>query len=200
MYSPISSTFICELEVSPSYRVSRRDDKPIIPSRVEKAVISTSGKWMATVDNRNGDTGFRAEVYLKIWSWATKERNWVLNTRVDQPHGTHKVTYCSFSPISDTGDRAYLVTTGEDGLIKVWRAHQKGSDSESSMFNGYFWKFCFALLSFFFQSSGHLLQLSPFTQRSQEYFHGHLMPPFLLSPLDLTLRYMTRSPAAFVKH
>ena len=135
MYSPLSSTFICELEVSPSNRVSRRDDKPIIQSRVEKAVVSASGKWMATIDSRNGDAGFRAEVYLKFWSWATKERNWVLNTRVDWPHGTHAVTYCSFSPTPDANDRMYLVTTGEDAVIKVWRRRQKGTDSESSKFS-----------------------------------------------------------------
>ncbi|KAF8807853.1 WD40 repeat-like protein [Phlegmacium glaucopus] len=133
VYSPLSATFICELEVSPSNRVSRRDDKPIIPSRVEKAVVSASGKWMATIDSRNSDAVFRAEVYLKFWSWSTKERNWVLNTRVDRPHGTHKVTYCSFSPISDAGDRMYLVTTGDDAFIKVWRRHQRGSDSESNV-------------------------------------------------------------------
>ena len=93
---------------------------------------------MATIDSRDGDVGFRAEVYLKFWSWATKERNWVLNTRVDLPHGTHKVTHCSFSPSSDASDRMYLVTTGEDGFIKVWRRHQRGLDAESSMFSGSF--------------------------------------------------------------
>jgi NET1-associated nuclear protein 1 (U3 small nucleolar RNA-associated protein 17) len=138
IYSPLSSTFIGELEVSPSNRVSRRDDKPIIPSRVEKAVVSTPGRWMATIDCRDGDAGFRAEVYLKFWSWAAQERNWILNTRVDWPHGTHRVTHCSFSPTSDASDRMYLVTTGEDAVIKVWRRHQRGADSESSMFSGGF--------------------------------------------------------------
>ena len=138
IYSPLSSTFIGELEVSPSNRVSRRDDKPIIPSRVEKVVVSTPGKWMATIDCRDGDAGFRAEVYLKFWSWVTQERNWILNTRIDWPHGTHKVTHCRFSPTLDASDRMYLVTTGDDGVIKVWRRHQRGVDSESSMFCGGF--------------------------------------------------------------
>ena len=93
---------------------------------------------MATIDSRDGDAGFRSEVYLKFWSWASQERNWVLNTRVDWPHGTHRVTHCSFGPTSDASDRMYLVTTGEDAVIKVWRRHQRGADSMSGMFGGDF--------------------------------------------------------------
>ncbi|KAF8973504.1 WD40-repeat-containing domain protein [Flammula alnicola] len=121
MYSPSSSTLICELEVSPSNRVSRRDEKPVIPSRVETAVISSSGTWMATVDSREGDAGFRSEVYLKIWSWDTHQGNWILNTRIDRPHGIDKVTDVSFTPCVDESKYLHLVTTGNDGHIKVWR-------------------------------------------------------------------------------
>ncbi|KAF9535678.1 WD40-repeat-containing domain protein [Crepidotus variabilis] len=120
IYSPASSTLLSELEVSPSNRVSRRDDKPITPSRVEKVVISISGAWMATVDAREGDVGFRREVYIKFWSWDSKENNWTLNSRIDRPHGTDKVTDISFSPTSQSGTAAMLVSTGEDGKIKVW--------------------------------------------------------------------------------
>ncbi|CAA7265897.1 unnamed protein product [Cyclocybe aegerita] len=132
IYSPSSSTLIGELEVSPSNRVSRREDKPITPSRVEHAVVSASGLWMATVDRREDDAGFRPEVYLKIWAWDKKEENWVLNTRIDRPHGTFKVVDVSFSSIAEGSDLAFLVTTGEDGLIKVWRllSHKKDSEQD----------------------------------------------------------------------
>jgi NET1-associated nuclear protein 1 (U3 small nucleolar RNA-associated protein 17) len=121
MYSPSGSTLVGELEVSPSNRVSRRDDKPLTPACVEIAVISSSGSWMATVDSREGDAGFQAEVYLKIWSWDKGQDNWMLNTRIDRPHGTAKVTDVSFSPCGTETRASSLLTTGEDGRIKVWR-------------------------------------------------------------------------------
>ncbi|KAF8167608.1 quinon protein alcohol dehydrogenase-like superfamily [Crassisporium funariophilum] len=133
MYQPLSSTLVCELEVSASNRVSRRDDKPIIPSRVEKAVVSASGSWMATLDRREGDVGFRTEIYLKIWSWLKEEQNWVLNTRIDRPHGIDKVTDVSFSPMSSASTRMHLATTGEDGRIRLWRLHQTDSGSVNNV-------------------------------------------------------------------
>ncbi|KAH9486491.1 WD repeat-containing protein 75 [Psilocybe cubensis] len=127
MYSLSVSSLLSELEVSPSNRISRRDDKPIIPSTVEKTVISESGYWMATIDSRDGDPGFRSEVYLKLWSWDSKNETWILNTRIDRPHGIHKVTDISFSPNALADKAVYLTTTGKDGHIKVWKlfGHQK---------------------------------------------------------------------------
>lgn len=116
-YSPSSSTLVAELEVSPSNRVSRQEEKMLEPSRVERVVISQSGEWMATIDRREGDESFRGEMYLKIWWWDKKSAFWILNTRVDRPHGLNKVTSISFSPSDDI----QLVTTGEDRNVKTWR-------------------------------------------------------------------------------
>ncbi|KAJ7492469.1 WD40 repeat-like protein [Mycena latifolia] len=120
IYSPISSTFVSELEVSPSNRVSRRDEKPIDPCRVERATISPSGEWLATIDTREGDEGSNGEAYLKIWWWDRKAGFWILNTRVDRPHGLERVTDAAFSP-SSAGQPVFLVTTGRDGNTKTWR-------------------------------------------------------------------------------
>ena len=106
-----------ELEISPSNRVSRREDKALQPSAVERAVISPSGQWMATVDVRDGDDHFRGEAYLKIWHWEQTPGLWELNTRVDRPHGLSAITAVSFS--SELSN--LLVTTGRDGSIKTWR-------------------------------------------------------------------------------
>lgn len=76
---------------------------------------------MATIDCREGDVGFRSEAYLKIWSWNRKYNNWNLNTRIDRPHGSDKVTDISFSPTTDDTKPLFLVTTGNDGLVKVWK-------------------------------------------------------------------------------
>ncbi|KAG1864735.1 WD40-repeat-containing domain protein [Suillus subalutaceus] len=107
-YSPSSSMLVAELEVSPSNRVSRQEEKMLEPSRVERVVISPSGEWMATIDRREGND---------IWWWDKKSAFWILNTRVDRPHGLNKVTSISFSPSDDI----QLVTTGEDRNVKTWR-------------------------------------------------------------------------------
>ncbi|GLB35879.1 putative WD40 repeat-like protein [Lyophyllum shimeji] len=119
IYSPSSSKLVSELEVSPSNRVSRRDEKPLVPTYVEHAVISSSGEWLATIDVREADDGFRDEIYLKIWRWDQKSGRWTLNTRVDRPHGLKRVTCLAFSPVSKNPS-IHLVTTGKDGNVKTW--------------------------------------------------------------------------------
>jgi NET1-associated nuclear protein 1 (U3 small nucleolar RNA-associated protein 17) len=120
-YAPSTSILIGELEVSPTNRVSRRDEAPLEPPRVECAVVSSSGEWMATVDSREGDEAFRGEVYLKIWWWDPKTGFWILNTRIDRPHGLERVTSVAFSPEIKDRLAIQLVTTGDDQTIKVWR-------------------------------------------------------------------------------
>ncbi|KAF8445606.1 WD40-repeat-containing domain protein [Boletus edulis BED1] len=131
-YSPSTFTLLGELEVSPSNRVSRREDKVLEPARVERAVISSCGEWMATIDRRESDENFRGEIYLKFWYWDKKLTFWILNTRIDRPHGLAKVTSLSFRPgVED----AQVVTTGEDGNMKAWRIrrmrNKKGSEEVS---------------------------------------------------------------------
>ncbi|KAJ3556436.1 hypothetical protein NM688_g2023 [Phlebia brevispora] len=127
-YSPVTSKLISELEISPSNRVSRREDNPLEPCRVEQASVSEGGEWMATVDGREGSGGFGAEIYLKIWNWDRKASSWTLNTRVDRPHGLKSITSISFRPRGKDDGAESLVTTGEDGTIKVWgtRSSSKG--------------------------------------------------------------------------
>lgn len=120
-YAPSTSTLIAELEVSPSNRISRRDDIPIEPSRVEYSVISSCGEWMATIDGRVGDDSFRGEVYLKIWWWDPQSAFWVLNTRIDRPHGLERVTSIAFSPNIKDSFSLQLVTAGGDCTTRTWR-------------------------------------------------------------------------------
>ena len=75
---------------------------------------------MATLDNRIGDEGFQPEVYLKIWWWDRKSGFWILNTRINRPHGLSEVTSISFSPVLEN-ERLLLVTTGADKQVKTWR-------------------------------------------------------------------------------
>jgi len=75
---------------------------------------------MATVDSRIGDEGFRPEVYLKIWWWDRKSGFWILNSRINRPHGLDEITSISFSPIL-AKEKILLMTTGEDKQVKTWR-------------------------------------------------------------------------------
>ncbi|KAF8506780.1 WD40 repeat-like protein [Russula emetica] len=119
-YSPSSSKLFSELEVSPSNRVSRKDEKMLEPSRVERAVVSSSGEWLATIDSREGDGSFHGEVHLKVWRWENSTALWTLNTRIDRPHGLARVTSIVFSP-DDCSGNPLLATSGEDGSVKSWR-------------------------------------------------------------------------------
>jgi NET1-associated nuclear protein 1 (U3 small nucleolar RNA-associated protein 17) len=127
-YSPSRSRLVAELEVAPSNRVSRRESKALEPSRVELAAVSPSGEWMATVDTRIGDDSFRGEAYLKIWQWDKGFGFWLLNSRIDRPHGLMKVTSASFSP----KPLSLLVTTGQDGNIKTWTLRTVRSKKKDS--------------------------------------------------------------------
>ncbi|KAF8922017.1 WD40-repeat-containing domain protein [Mucidula mucida] len=134
MFSIPSSQVISELEVSPSNRVSRRDEKPLEPSRVELTVVSSSGDWMATVDRREGDGTLHGEVYVKIWSWDRQVGSWILNTRIDRPHGSQKVLDIAFSPVPPSSSSSLLLaTTGADNNIKIWRL-KKSKDRIASEF------------------------------------------------------------------
>lgn len=118
IYSPSTSALLLELEVSPSNRVSRRDDEPIEPARIEKVVISRCGEWMATIDTQSSERHFTTEVYLKIWKWCSG--TWVLNTRIDRPHGTHSLTAIFFNPRASSRSQMLLTTTGLDGTVRTW--------------------------------------------------------------------------------
>ncbi|KNZ77003.1 WD repeat-containing protein 75 [Termitomyces sp. J132] len=127
VYSPSSSKLVSELEVSPSNRVSRRDEKPVEPSFVEHTSLSSSGDWLATIDARYVDDGFQNEIYLKLWRWDVKNGRWTLNTRIDHPHGPHRVTCISFS----SGLKPSLATSGEDGAVKIWGLKLTKAKSET---------------------------------------------------------------------
>lgn len=100
--------------------MSRKDEKYLEPSRVRRVAISASDEWMATIDSRIGDEGFRPEVYLKIWWWDRKSGFWILNSRINRPHGLNEVSSISFSPGFEK-EMMRLVTTGEDKQAKMWR-------------------------------------------------------------------------------
>lgn len=73
--NPLASSVLSDLEVAPSNRVSRRDERELEPVAVEHVTFSEpidgQSKWMATVEGRKGDEveGGGLVKNLKLWSW-----------------------------------------------------------------------------------------------------------------------------------
>ena len=116
-----------DLEVVPSNRVSRPEGEVLEPPRVLMVALSaparggTQAQWMATLDGREGGA-FSGELSLKLWHWDARNKTYVLNTRIDQPH-ERTLTSMAFSPplAQDETDAFMLVTGGRDGHVKTWR-------------------------------------------------------------------------------
>lgn len=122
-----------ELEVAPTNRVSRPDDTPLEPTRVEQVAFSQrpaqggSGpaEWMATFERRKGGGQLSSDLALKIWRWSTASGRYELNTRVDKPHGSEGlISSMSFSPVglrSDPADILFVSTGTNDRKTKIWK-------------------------------------------------------------------------------
>ncbi|CAO1631778.1 unnamed protein product [Sympodiomycopsis kandeliae] len=129
-FDTLNDHIVSEIEVAPSNRVSRPEDTPLEPTRIERVAFSSQrasgqsngqAEWMATIDSRNGGA-LSSELALKIWRYSSSAGRYILNTRIDKPH-EQGVTSLAFSPQSPTDDPTslLLVTTGLDKKIKTWR-------------------------------------------------------------------------------
>ncbi|XP_063286207.1 WD repeat-containing protein 75 isoform X1 [Pelobates fuscus] len=82
-----------------------------------KAVFSTRGDWLATVEELQGQDIDGLEMQLKLWEFEDKSQSFVLNTTINMPHEDQVTCLC----FQDSEiDSPILVTTGKDGLFKVW--------------------------------------------------------------------------------
>lgn len=160
-YRPTQGDVLLELEVSPSNRVSQRDDTPLEPMRVDEVEFSADehAEWMATYERREGDAaagGGKARA-IKIWRWtssaastsSSQNATYMLNTRLDRAHGLANITGLAFSPSLDasaSSQQPLLLTTADDGTAKIW-AIRRGSAGESPSF------FSLSRLRIFFPTS-----------------------------------------------
>ncbi|KAF2746557.1 WD40 repeat-like protein [Sporormia fimetaria CBS 119925] len=102
--------------------------------------LSSDGKWLATVDEwtpprsymafldegtpefHEQERDFRREIYLKFWQWDEKSSQWVLESRIDNPHlledvGANARILDVVADPSGTG----FATIGEDRSLRIWR-------------------------------------------------------------------------------
>lgn len=125
-FSPTLQAHLHELDISPTNRVSRTDERELEPIRVEKVAFAPvsreSGRvWMATFDTWQ-DRGYSRESHLKFWigePTSNDPRRYVLSTRIDQPHGQQTLSGFVFSPSPATG-QPKLATCSTDGSVKIW--------------------------------------------------------------------------------
>ncbi|OCF39890.1 NET1-associated nuclear protein 1 (U3 small nucleolar RNA-associated protein 17) [Kwoniella heveanensis CBS 569] len=145
---PVASTVLFDLEVAPSNRVSRRDEKELEPVAVEKVAFSDTqdGKsvWMATMEGRKGDDmeGGGMIKNLKLWKWA--DDKYTVNTQFPRPHGIADVTSVVFSPIAQRVNESsstssilptpYLFTASADGVAKIWQVRQSKKNLHGELY------------------------------------------------------------------
>lgn len=93
-----------------------RTNEPLV------SYCASHGAWLATLDSwtspreESVDLGLlhsMEETYLKFWNWTGKDYD--LITRIDNPHGEHKVTQ-----ILAVNDETFY-TAGDDAAVKIWR-------------------------------------------------------------------------------
>ncbi|KAM3917040.1 WD repeat-containing protein 75 [Leptodactylus fuscus] len=83
------------------------------------AAFSAKGNWLATVEELKRKETDHLEVQMKLWEYNEKMQSFVLNTTINLPH-EGQITSLSFQCGCDSDDDPTLVTTGNDGLFKVW--------------------------------------------------------------------------------
>ncbi|KAG8938511.1 hypothetical protein FRC00_014729, partial [Tulasnella sp. 408] len=125
IHSLLASDSVQELEVAPSNRVSHKD-KPVFitPTTVSQATFDHTGRWLATIDGREASLDSSAAWYLKFWELrgTSKGDRYVLNTRIDLPHGYERIVTVEFCEPPTGGGPPKLATAGEDGTVKIWGA------------------------------------------------------------------------------
>lgn len=85
-----------------------------------KVALNAKGNWLATVEELKRKGTDYLEVQMKFWEFNDKLQSFVLNTTINLPH-EHQITSLSFQCDCDSQkDTPTLVTTGDDGLFKVW--------------------------------------------------------------------------------
>lgn len=149
-YSATQDIHVYEQDISPSNRVSRTDERPIEPVRVEQIAFSATASpstasasnanagalqlatdnrgavWMATFDTWQ-DREYTRESHLKFWmGYPSHKPGYGLVSRIDNPHGQERLSSMCFAPspsssTSTSGGVAKLCTTSFDGTIKLWQ-------------------------------------------------------------------------------
>lgn len=78
--------------------------------------------WMATMETSTIEQDL-VESRLKFWKLSQADKWWRLNTVINHPH-SKDVTRLCFRPMSSHSSQPYMVSTGADGMVKLWGFQQ----------------------------------------------------------------------------
>ncbi|KAM9305576.1 WD repeat-containing protein 75 [Gastrophryne carolinensis] len=85
-----------------------------------KAAFSSKGNWLATIEELQGNGVNTLDMQMKLWEFNDQLQSFVLNTTISMPH-EERITSLVFQKGGGAEkDSQTLVTTGSDGLFKVW--------------------------------------------------------------------------------
>uniref|UniRef100_A0A8C5Q9A3 WD repeat domain 75 n=1 Tax=Leptobrachium leishanense TaxID=445787 RepID=A0A8C5Q9A3_9ANUR len=82
-----------------------------------KTAFNHKGDWLATVEELQGPDADEPETQVKLWEFEEKSQSFILNTTINMPHEGQITCLCFQNSEKET---PMLVTTGKDGLFKVW--------------------------------------------------------------------------------
>ncbi|OCK83884.1 WD40 repeat-like protein [Lepidopterella palustris CBS 459.81] len=108
--------------------------------------LSHDGMWLATVEEwipprtdvqhleeneeyTKEEQSLRREIYLKFWLWDKQREIWMLETRIDAPHGLPGE--CAPSRVFDLAsdpNKVGFATVGEDGVVRIWQPKTRMRD------------------------------------------------------------------------
>lgn len=97
------------------------------PADITCLSSSHDGQWLCSADEWIGvDAPTNKETYLKFWQWDQQGEEWVLNTRVDDPHSmADRLSDSSCQIIVNHPSRAEFASLGLDGIVRIWRPQRK---------------------------------------------------------------------------
>ncbi|KAF3695152.1 WD repeat-containing protein 75 [Channa argus] len=94
---------------------------------VVKASFSTSGNWLATVEERKQKVA-ELELNLKLWEFDEQTQSFVLNTTISAPHEAQITAMC-FCQTTDS-QTTMLISTSKDRHFKVWQLAPAQTEDE----------------------------------------------------------------------
>lgn len=121
-----AAVMVGSVEVLPRNFVSQRDkeregrgERAAGRVRVSMAAFSGDGGSLAVVHGRD-KSGRQGEAHCQLSMWRHSQGRWQVESRVLTPH-KEGVTSLSYGPVSAKGQATLLLSSGLDGLFKVWR-------------------------------------------------------------------------------
>lgn len=116
-FSTKSMRLLFNVDITLRNAMPRQEKRNNFSTEVTHTAFSSSGSWMATVENWN-DKVHSAESRLKFWKFLNGKQTYLLHTQVEQAH-EKSILSLEFPPSSAT-DSMICATAGLDRMIKIW--------------------------------------------------------------------------------